>query len=281
MVKLKELRRKAVESLSTCKNDSPLADVDYILKSLGFNKNDIILGEKTINPELERKFNDAIARLKSGEPVQYIVGECEFMSLVFEVNSKTLIPRSDTEILVESVFELCRDKENVRILEIGSGSGCVAVSLAHLMPNSKVISLDISDEALLVARRNAEKNGVFERVEFIRHNIMEGFPDFKNLHDAVVSNPPYIPHADIEKLEKKVRAFEPLTALDGGADGLDFYRFISKNAPLKDGGLLAFEVGINQAEAVAALMEERFSDITITKDLSGIDRVVTGRLKPF
>jgi release factor glutamine methyltransferase len=96
-----------------------------------------------------------------------------------------------------------------------------------------------------------------------------------------VSNPPYIPHADIEKLEKKVRAFEPLTALDGGADGLDFYRYISKNAPLKDGGLLAFEVGINQAEAVAALMEERFSDIIITKDLSGIDRVVTGRLKPF
>ncbi len=281
MVKLKELRRKAVESLSACKNDSPLADVDYILKSLGFNKNDIILGEKTIVPELERKFNDAIVRLKSGEPVQYIVGECEFMSLVFEVNSKTLIPRSDTEILVESAFELCKDKENVRILEIGSGSGCISVSLAYLMPNSKVISLDISDEALLVARRNAEKNGVFERVEFIRHDIMEGFPDFKNLPDAVVSNPPYIPHADIEKLDKKVKAFEPLTALDGGLDGLDFYRFISKNAPLKDGGLLAFEVGINQAEAVAMLMEERFSDITITKDLSGIDRVVTGRLKPF
>ena len=281
MVKLKELRRKAVESLSNCKNDSPLADIDYLLKSLGFNKNDIILGEKTIDIGLQRKFNDAIERLKSGEPVQYIVGECEFMSLTFEVNSKTLIPRSDTEILVESVFELCKDKENVRILEIGSGSGCVAVSLAHLLQNSKVVSLDISDEALLVARGNAEKNGVFERVEFIRHDIMGGFPNLKHLPDAVVSNPPYIPHADIEKLEKKVKAFEPLTALDGGVDGLDFYRFISKNAPLKDGGLLAFEVGINQAEAVAMLMEKRFSDITITKDLSGIDRVVTGRLKPF
>lgn len=281
MVNIKELRKKTSESLVHFGNDSPLADIDYVLGSLGFDKNDLILGEKTLDAKQQKVFDSAVMRLKSGEPVQYIVGECEFMSLKFGVNSATLIPRSDTEILVETVAEFCRDKNGIKIFEVGSGSGCIAVSLAHLLPDVSVVSVDISDKALTIARENAVRNRVSNRVEFVLHDIMEGFPQSCHLYEVVVSNPPYIPSGDIKGLDKKVRAFEPCSALDGGTDGLDFYRFISKNAPLKDGGLLAFEVGINQAEAVATLMEERFSDIIITKDLSGIDRVVTGRLNPF
>lgn len=278
MVRLKELRKKSAESLALCGNDSPLADVDYVLKALGFDKNDIILGERAVNDELLKKFETAIGRLKSGEPVQYIVGECEFMSLKFSVNTATLIPRSDTEILVEAVAEFCKDMGKVKILEIGSGSGCIAVSLAHILPDTRVVSLDISREALSVAKQNAKRNDVSDRVEFIEHNIMEGFPDLRFIPDVVVSNPPYIPSTDIDCLDKKVRAFEPSSALDGGEDGLDFYREITKNVSLKKDGLLAFEVGINQAEAVSALMDERFYDIKIVKDLSGIDRVVMGKL---
>lgn len=280
MVKLRELRKKAAEELRLCGNDSPIADVDYILKSLGFDKNDIILGDEIIELKQQERFDKAVARLKTGEPVQYIAGECEFMSLMFEVNQSTLIPRADTEVLVETVAQLCKDKCTVNILEIGSGSGCIAISLAHLLPNAKVVSLDISKSALAVATRNAKRNKVSDRVMFIEHNIMEGFPELEDIPDVVVSNPPYIPKADIDGLDKKVRDFEPTSALDGGEDGLDFYRFISKNAVLKKNGLLAFEVGIKQAEAVARLMEERFVDIKAIKDLSGIDRVVIGKFNP-
>ncbi len=278
MVKLKEVRKKAAESLALCLNDSPLADVDYILKSLGFSKTDIILGEKTISAEELKSFDAAMERLKSGEPVQYVAGRCEFMSLDFEVSSATLIPRCDTEILVEEVIDFCKDKKTPQILEIGCGSGCVSVSLAHFLPDANVVAVDISKDALSVAKRNAEQNGVLDRVEFRHHNILEGFSDLNFVPDVVVSNPPYIKSEDIKTLDKKVRDFEPCLALDGGEDGFDFYRFISKNAILQNGGLLAFEVGIDQANQVSKFMSERFKDIKIVKDLAGIERVVLGEL---
>ncbi len=278
MVKLKELRKKAAESLSLCQNDSPLADVDYILKSLGFCKTDIILGEKTVSAEVLKAFDAALKRLKKGEPVQYIAGQCEFMSLEFEVNPATLIPRCDTEILVESVIDFCKDKKSPKILEVGSGSGCVSVSLAHFLPDARILAVDISKDAISVAKRNAEQNKVADRVEFKQHNILEGFLNLNFTPDIVVSNPPYIKSEDIKTLDKKVRDFEPCLALDGGEDGMDFYRFISKNAIINEGGLLAFEVGIDQANQVSEIMAERFSDIKILKDLAGIERVVLGEL---
>ncbi len=279
MVKIKEIRKKAVERLKTAENDSPLADTDYILKNIGFSKNDILLGDKELDETRENDFWQAINRVEAGEPVQYVTGNCEFMSLNFEVDSATLIPRSDTEILVETVIEHCADKKDVNILDIGSGSGCIAVSLAKFLPNAHVVSVDISSDALEVAQRNAASNGVGDRVEFIKHNILTGFPLPEMFWDVIVSNPPYIPSGDIDGLDKKVKCFEPLTALDGGADGLDFYRFISKNAPLSKGGMLAFEVGINQAKSVADMLSERFCDIKIAKDLPGIERVVLGIIK--
>ena len=278
MVKIREIRRKAAEIVAKTENDSPLADVDFILSGLGFDKNDILLGEKTLDKKQLKKFENGIKRLEKGEPVQYVVGRCEFMSLMFDVNPETLIPRSDTEILVETVADFCKEKEDIKILEVGSGSGCIAISLAHMLPNAKVVSVDVSQKALDTAKKNAKKNGVLERTTFIKCDILKGFPDLGYLPDVVVSNPPYIPSQDILTLDKKVKAFEPLTALDGGEDGLKFYRSISQNAKLSPGGILAFEVGINQADDVAGFMESRFCNIQKIKDLSGIDRVVVGEI---
>ncbi len=279
MVKLCELRIDAVNRLKNVKNDSPKADVDFLLsKLLGFTKTDIVLGEKELSDEAVKLFNEAVSRLEHGEPVQYIVGECEFMSLPFRIDSSTLVPRADTEILVEKVIELC-DGERMNILEVGCGSGCIAVSLAHYMPEVKVFAIDISESALKITRKNAELIGVNERTHFFRHDIMKGFPELDEEIDILVSNPPYIPSEDIETLDIKVKGFEPKRALDGGEDGLDFYRKISEIAKIKSGGYLAFEVGFDQAKKVAEIMSERFLNIDITKDLSGTERVVTGQKK--
>ena len=278
MVKLKELRKLSSAELETLGNDSPLADVDFVLTNLlRFQKSDLIFGEKVLGEEQEELFFEAMERLKQGEPVQYVVGGCEFMSLWFRVNSATLIPRADTEILVEEIIGQMSDKENVEIFEIGTGSGCIAVSLAYYLKSARVTAVDISKEALRTATENAKDMGVGDICTFLECDIMKGFPKLKKLPDVVVSNPPYIPKRDILDLEKKVKEFEPLSALDGGEDGLDFYRRIAETTELAPGGILAFEVGIGQAEAVADIMKSRFCDIEIKCDLAGIKRVVVGR----
>ncbi len=280
MVKIRDLRKKAIGELVATGNDSPVADVDFIFANLlAVGKTDLIIGEKTLDRVSQERFLQTLERVKSGEPVQYAVGGCEFMSLWFEVNSKTLIPRADTEMLVETVIERYKDFGTVNIFEIGTGSGCISVSLAHYLPKARVTAVDISKGALDVARKNGDRLGVGERTEFLECDIMAEFPEFECLPDIVVSNPPYIPKGDIETLEKKVKDFEPVTALDGGADGLDFYRRIAGCVPLAPSGILAFEVGVGQAEQVAQIMEERFCNIEIIKDLSGIDRVVLGKLR--
>lgn len=276
MVKIKEFRKIAAERLKKANNESPLADVDMLLLSKGYTKNDLLLGDKIIDKELFDELEKELCGIELGEPVQYTVGHCEFMSLPFMVTRDTLIPRADTEILVEEIISRLKTKPDPTIFEVGSGSGCIAVSLAHYLPEAKIVSADISEDALSVAGKNASANGVSSRVSFINHDIMKGFWSFEKSPDAVVSNPPYIPREDILKLDKKVREFEPLSALDGGVDGLDFYRLISKTAPLERNGILAFEVGIGQADKVAELMRPNFENIELVKDLSGIDRVVIG-----
>ncbi|MBR5155920.1 MAG: peptide chain release factor N(5)-glutamine methyltransferase [Clostridia bacterium] len=276
MVNLKTLRTSAAKRLEACKNDSPLADTDYILKHMGFSKTDLLLGDKVVDEEAETAFWESISRLEKGEPVQYIVGKCEFMSLEFYVTPATLIPRSDTEILVEAVLEFCKTKSAPKIFEVGSGSGCIAISLAHFWQEAHVLSADISKDALAVAEKNARFNKVSDRVKFIEHNILKGFPEFESPPDIIVSNPPYIPSADVLTLDKKVKDFEPRSALDGGTDGLDFYRFLILNSPLNAGGYLALEIGFGQSDAVIDLMEKHFDDVKLIKDLSGIDRVIVG-----
>ena len=222
-------------------------------------------------------FFSLIKRRMSNEPVGYITGTKEFMSLEFNVDKNVLIPRPDTEILVEKVMSEVKSANPV-IIDMCTGSGAIAVSLAKYIPNACVLGLDISEDALKVAKTNSQKNGA--DVTFEKHDVLK--PYSKITADAVVSNPPYIPTEDLNGLMSDVIDFEPSIALDGGVDGLLFYRAIIKNigSCLKDGGLLAFEVGAGQADDVAYLMEEKFSSVTLEKDLAGIDRVVYGFFTP-
>lgn len=211
------------------------------------------------------------------EPLQYILGTQDFMSLTFFVSPDVLIPRQDTETLVEFVLSQKEDFP-ASVLDIGTGTGCIPISLAHFRKNFKCLGVDVSEKAVLLARKNAENLGVSERAAFEILDIMTDIPFGK--FDIAVSNPPYIKSGDIKTLQPEVRIFEPHLALDGGDDGLIFYRRICEIAPkiLNKGGLLAFEIGFDQADYVRKIMDKNFKDIKIIKDLTGNDRVVSGYL---
>ncbi len=206
-------------------------------------------------------------------PMQYILGHCEFMGLEFNVNESALIPRNDTECAVEKAIELIKSKNYGTVLDIGTGSGAIAVSIAKYT-DTAVTASDISQSAIDTARLNAEQNNV--SVDFVKSDM---FSELEGRFDIIISNPPYIEKDVINTLEPEVREHEPITALDGGDDGLDFYRVITKEAPehLNKGGALIFEIGCEQAEAVKKLMKmNNFDEISVNKDLSGLDRVVIG-----
>ena len=217
-----------------------------------------------------------VTRRAKREPLQYILGSQEFMGLEFEVSAAVLIPRHDTEVLVEEALR--RSTASARILDIGVGSGCIAVALAKALPQADVIGVDKSPQALVLAQKNAGKHDV--RLTLFEGSLFEPFPN--QTFDLIVSNPPYIPTADLETLQPEVRNYEPSQALDGGADGLDFYRLIIPAAPdyLAPGGWLLFEVGIAEAESVAELftLTGRFTELFTAKDANGIERVVGGKL---
>lgn len=230
---------------------------------------------------------DLIDRRAEGEPLQYIVGNQEFMGLPFDVNESVLIPRQDTETLVELALEKAKEKKrSLAVLDMCCGSGAIAVSIAHFLPKAKVTACDISAEALAVARKNAEKNGLGGRIDFRESDLFHvkkrnKIIQMKETFDMILSNPPYIPTDVIGTLQTEIKDHEPLTALDGGADGLDFYRRISQDASvnLKKGGFLILEIGSDQADSVSSLLEasEDYEDIEIHKDLAGLDRVVICR----
>jgi release factor glutamine methyltransferase len=217
-------------------------------------------------------------RLK-GRPIAYIVNNREFMGLDFYVEEGVLIPRPDTEPLVEEVIELVKGKENLKIVDIGTGSGAITVSLAKYIKDCQVYSLDISDKALSIGLKNAISNNVEDKINFIKSNIFSGIEDKGLELDVIVSNPPYIRRADIETLHTQVKDYEPYIALEGGEDGLNFYRDITRESVkyLKDKGILAFEVGHDQAEDVSEILKHNgYTNIYTKKDLQGIDRVVIG-----
>lgn len=225
--------------------------------------------------ELET-FRAAVGRRAKREPLQYIRGQAEFWSLPLTVNPAVLIPRPDTEVLVEEALK--RIAGPVRILDVGTGSGAIAIALAHEQPEASVEAVDLSAEALAVAQGNAERNGVAARV-----TLRQG--DLRQLqgagYDLVVSNPPYIPSADLAGLMPEVREFEPLLALDGGDDGLFCYRLLAAQARalLKPGGWLLLEVGIDQAAGVTELLQGAgLVDIFTRADYAGVARVVGGQL---
>lgn len=217
-----------------------------------------------------------IQRGKLRKPLQQILGEWEFYGHPFKVNEHVLIPRQDTEILVEQCKLLMLDIENPRILDIGTGSGAIGVTLAKELPNSHVTAVDISDEALKIAKSNGELNEV-KNIEFKKSDVLSAV---EGEFDLIVSNPPYIPLEEYNELMIEVREHEPKLALTDNGDGYFFYHKISKEAKpfLKKGGYLAFEVGYNQAEKVAEFAEENgLTLVGIIKDYAGIDRVVISR----
>ncbi len=236
----------------------------------------ILNKSKELTYEQESLIENIIKRRKSGEPLQYIIGSTEFMSLEFKVTPDVLIPRSDTETLVEYLIEKTDDKK-LSVLDIGTGSGCIIISLLKYCPNITAYALDISDGALTVAKENAKLNGV--EVNFIKSDILKDVPD--ESFDIIVSNPPYIRPDVIDNLDIEVKDFEPYSALFGGEDGLLFYRRICEIAPgiLNDNGILAFEIGYDQGKDVSELMKKDFSEVVVLKDLCGNDRVVTGKKK--
>lgn len=208
------------------------------------------------------------------KPMQYIIGKCEFMGLDFNVNEYTLIPRGDTEILVEQAIATINNSGFNSVLDIGTGSGAIAISIAHYT-NADVTAIDISDGALNVAKKNAENNNV--SVSFLKSDLFENVED---KYDVIVSNPPYIETDVISTLEPQVKDYEPILALDGGKDGLDFYRKIVQDCHnfLRPNGYLMFEIGYNQGEALMDIMKNAdFSEISVKKDLSGLDRLVIGK----
>jgi len=232
--------------------------------------------DKPLQADELASFRSMVARRAKREPLQHILGTQEFMGLEFKTTAAALIPRHDTEVLVSEALRVSPAARSV--LDIGSGSGCVAIAIARNLPAAAVVSVDISQEALDLAHRNADLNGV--NVDF-RQGSLFGAVQGEQF-DLIVSNPPYIPAADILTLQPEVRDYEPQTALDGGADGLDFYRTIIPAAPghLNAGGWLLLEVGVDQSGAVTEMFAKNgFSAIFSAKDPGGIDRVVAGQFK--
>ena len=231
--------------------------------------------EKPLLPSELTSFRGMVGRRAKREPLQYILGNQEFMGLEFRVTPAVLIPRHDTETLVQEAVTHAGNAK--RVLDIGAGSGCIAVALAKLLPSVEMSAVDSSDEALDIAKENAARNGVV--VRFISGSLFEPFDGER--FDLIVSNPPYIPTADLAVLQPEVRGYEPKGALDGGLDGLEFYRFIIPAAPeyLTPGGWLMVEVGIGQADMVKEMFTAAgFSEIFTAKDPGGIERVVGGRI---
>ena len=252
-------------------------EADWLLcDALGLDRIGLYVNfEKPLQPHELAGVRGTVARRAKREPLQYILGSQEFMGLEFLVSPAVLIPRHDTETLVHEA--VTRGGNALRVLDIGTGSGCVAVLLAKLLPDAQVVTVDNSHKALAVARENAERNGV--KVSFVSGSLFQPFTGQR--FDLIVSNPPYIPTADIDGLQPEVRDFEPRGALDGGADGLDFYRVMVPSAPnhLNPGGRLVVEVGIGQAEAVQGMFTTAgFVDIFTAKDPGNIQRVVGGQV---
>jgi release factor glutamine methyltransferase len=259
------------------------ACTDLLLQHLlGWSRTQLLLRwQEQFPPELADRWRQLIERKAAGEPVQYITGEQEFFGHPFAVNGAVLIPRPETELLVEAILH-----EGSRLFpqgapllaDVGTGSGAIPVTIAHARPQWRVYSSDISAAALEMARSNAQRNAVAARVTWLEGDLLEPYIERRLPVDILVSNPPYIPAGDVPALQPEVRLYEPHTALIGGPDGLDLYRRMIAQLPLlpEIPALVGFEVGIRQAEDVAAMLRgiADWTEIRFVPDLAGIDRHV-------
>ncbi len=262
--------------------DSPAFDACCLLEDLGrlphgrrFDTDDTPITDERCEAVLA-----AASRRASGEPLQYILGQWDFLSLTLEVGKGVLIPRPDTELLCEVAAEKLTDAAHPAVLDLCAGSGCVGLGLCSLLPTASVTEVELSDEALAYLERNVKRYSAFA-VTVVKDDVLSPQKTYAPV-DAILSNPPYIPTADLSGLMREVQ-HEPTMALDGDADGLTFYRAIAEKwlPILKHGGLLAVEVGIHQARDVKAILETAgLHNVEIHRDLGGVDRVVCGYKRP-
>lgn len=260
-------REEIISTLIKSSIPSPRLETDIILRTFAPNYPVVTIEEK-------KKITEVIKRRSDHEPLDKIIGKKEFYKSTFKVSADVLSPRPDTEVLVDAALELIKDNEVHHILDLGTGTGCILLSILKERPQCQGTGIDISQKAIKIAQENAREMNIENIVHFIN-------ADWNNLTlsnmDMIVSNPPYIPKAEIETLDKEVKDFDPLIALDGGKDGLQCYRNIAKIAPslLRDKGYILLEVGYNQAEDVKDIfINQGFKFITKKKDLSNIDRCV-------
>jgi len=267
-------------------SDAPSEARWLVRAALGLTAAELVSrSEEALDTKLTDRVAACLARRARHEPLSRIAGEREFYGRVFEVSAATLDPRPDTETLIEAAIGLLDDearKRPLRILDIGTGTGCILLTLLAEMPNASGVGTDVSDDALQVARRNAARLGLEARVRFAQTDLADGI---EGPFDVLVSNPPYIRTADLDNLAPEVRDFDPHLALDGGSDGLEFYRRIAAEITrLVPAGLVVLEVGYDQAAEVSGIVQSSLpsgalEDLQVFQDVAGITRVVAARTR--
>lgn len=280
-MKLKELLNRAVYKLKNANIEQPILKARILMQYTISKPREylIIYDQKEISKEQEKEYMQNVEKLIKGIPLQHITQSQEFMRLNFFVNEDVLIPRPDTEVLVEEVLDITKRLTRPNILDLCTGSGAIAISIAKYAKNAVIYASDISKKALKVAKTNAKNNNVEERIKFIESDLFNNIPNMK--FDIIVTNPPYIRTGDIKHLQKEVQN-EPIIALDGGIDGYDFYRKISSKAYeyLKYNGYLCMEIGYDQKEFVMDILEyeKRYNKTYSKKDLYDNDRIIVTRV---
>ena len=271
----RQLRESGVEA-------STLEARELVCFGTGKSREELVRDSRLYaSPEREAQVRRLVERRMAGEPVAYLIGEWEFYGLPLDISQDVLIPRADTEVLAEQAIAYIQTLGDCRVLDLCAGSGCLGLAIASRCPQARVVLGDINDNALKICRQNIRRNNLSARVMPVQMDAREKPARSLGEFHCIVGNPPYIPAADIAGLEVSVRDYEPRLALDGGADGLDFYRVISEQwkEALVPGGRLYFEVGVGQADAVLRLMRSQgFGDLQIIKDHHKIPRVVLGTL---
>lgn len=280
-MKIGEALTKAYSILKDENIDTYIIDAQLLLqKVLQRDKVFIIINRDLELKESEKEEFFRLLKIRKNKmPVKYILGECEFMGMNFTIKEGVLIPRGDTEILVEKALEEIDKNKYKKVCDVCCGSGAIGISIGKLNESSQVVCLDISDTACQVTQENISKFNVSDRVKVIKSDLLNEAIKNKLTFDIILSNPPYIREDVIPSLMEDVKNYEPYIALSGGADGLDFYRKITKQSLelLEAGGMLAYEIGYDQREDVErTLLENGFTNIVCYKDLAGLDRVVIG-----
>lgn len=278
--------RRAVQIIKSGNSETPVLDAELLfiraMEAAGelVSRTKVAAGLELEIPEGVEDNLIKYAELRaSGKPVQYITGEQDFMGISFHVTEGVLIPRPDTEILVETILEMLKDRQDeVKFLDLCTGTGAIGISILHHMKNAKGVLADISEIAYKISQENAFRTGVSPRCIILKGDLFEPLGEMK--FDLIVSNPPYIKTCEIDDLMCGVKDFEPHLALDGGTDGLNFYRKITIESKeyLNAGGILAFEIGYDQGNDVEKIMSKSgYEEIKLVKDLAGHDRCVIGR----